>query len=114
LGQAIRLFHMAKKPHKRRPTFIREWRKYRGLSQDQVAERVGLSQATVARVERGDIAYTQPVLEAVADALGCAPADLIMRDPSAQGSIWTIWDQIPVQERDQAARVLETFIKRAG
>ena len=103
---------MGKKVRKRgRKNFIKAWRKHRGLSQDQLAERISLSQATIARVERGDIAYTQPVLEAIAEALACEPADLIMRDPSQPGSIWSIWDQIPVQNREQAAKVLEAFKK---
>jgi transcriptional regulator with XRE-family HTH domain len=99
---------------KRRTTHIKDWRKFRGLTQEQLAERLGLTQATVARIERGDIAYTQPVLEAMAEALMCEPADLIMRDPSKPGSIWSIWDQIPTTERDQAARVLQTFVKKTG
>lgn len=105
---------MAKKTKKRRPTFIKEWRKHRALTQEQLGERLDLTQATVARIERGDIAYTQPVLEAMADALNCSPADLIMRDPSHAGSIWSIWDQIPAVQRDQAVKVLETFIKKTG
>lgn len=106
-------YFMAKKS-KRRPTFIKEWRKHRGLTQEQLAERLGLTQATIARIERGEISYTQPVLEAMADALRCEPADLIMRDPTHHGSIWSIWDQIPATERDQAAKVLQTFIKKAS
>lgn len=105
---------MAKKDKKRgRRTYFKEWRKFRGLTQEQLAERLELTQATVARIERGDIAYTQPVLEAMAEALGCSPADLIVRDPSDPSGIWSIWDQIPVPDREQAAKVLETF-KKAG
>lgn len=103
---------MAKKGKKRR-TFLKEWRKFRGLTQEQLAERLELTQATVARIERGDISYTQPVLEAMADALRCEPADLIMRDPG-QPSIWSIWDNIPKEQQPQAARILETFAKKTG
>lgn len=72
---------------------------------------MGLTQATIARLERGDIAYTQPVLEAIADALSCEPADLIMRDPSDPSGIWSIWDQIAPEARQQATKVLEAFKK---
>lgn len=105
---------MAKKVKKRgRATFIRDWRKYRGISQDRLAEVIGLTQATVARIERGDIAYTQPVLEAMAEALKCLPGDLITRNPTDRIGIQEVWDQIPEANRDQAAKVLETF-KKAG
>lgn len=106
--------YFMKKKSNPRHTFIKKWRKHRGLTQEQLAERLGLTQATIARIERGEISYTQPVLEAMAEALRCEPADLIMRDPSQPGSIWSIWDQIPVTQREQAAKVLQTFIKKAS
>lgn len=105
---------MGKRKKKALRTYIREWRKFRGLNQTQLAERVELEQGTISRLENGTIAYTQPVLEAIAEALNCAPADLIMRDPTQPGSLWSIWDQIQPIERDQALRVLETFAKKTG
>jgi transcriptional regulator with XRE-family HTH domain len=107
---------MAKRSKKTRgrKTFIREWRKHRGLNQEALAERIAVSQETISRLERGQIAYTQPMLEALADALRCSPADLIMRDPTSPNSIWSIWDQIPATQRTQAFRILETFAKKTG
>jgi transcriptional regulator with XRE-family HTH domain len=64
-----------------RRTFIREWRKHRGLKQEELADCVGVTQETISRLERGQIAYTQQTLEAISDALDCDPADLIARDP---------------------------------
>lgn len=96
---------------KNRPTYIRQWRKFRHLTQEQLADRVGVTQATIANVERGKRAYTQSLLEALADALMCGPADLLMRDPAQPDAIWSIWDQIPVQDRPQAMRVLRSFKK---
>jgi transcriptional regulator with XRE-family HTH domain len=86
---------------KHRKTYIREWRKHRGLNQEQLAARVETTQETISRLERGEIAYTQPMLEAVAEALNCGPADLIMRDPSKEDFLWTIWDQIPAGTRSR-------------
>lgn len=107
-------YFMGKKQKKKgRPTFIKAWRKFRGLTQEQLAERIDLGQPTVARIERGDIAYTQPVLEAIAEALRCEPADLIMRDPGKQ-SIWSIWDQIEPQKREVATEMLAGLVKKAG
>lgn len=75
---------------KRRANFIREWRKNRGLSQERLAARIDRSQGTLARIERGEIAYTQPILEAIADALSCQPAHLIMRPPGTETELETI------------------------
>lgn len=95
-------------------TYIREWRRYRGISQELMAERVNMAQGTISRLETGDIAYTQPVLEAISDVLMCTPCDLIMRDPSGPGDIWSIWDRIPEEQKNQAAIILETFVKKTG
>lgn len=102
---------MAKKGQRQ---FIREWRKFRDLTQEQLAERMGVARSYVSHVEKGKRRYDQYFLEAAAIALNCTPADLIMRDPSQPGAIWSIWEQIPATERDQAAKVLQTFIKKAS
>lgn len=75
---------MAKKTKKGlRPNYIRAWRKHRHLTQAQLAERIKVAQGSLSDLENSRFAYTQPVLEALADALNCEPADLIMRPPGA-------------------------------
>lgn len=79
------------------PTFIREWREFRGLSQDRLVERVReylqtFSKSTLSRIERREGPYSQPILEALAYSLQCDPADLLMRKPDA--AIWSIIDSL--------------------
>ena len=100
---------MAKKQKHRQ--FIKEWRKFRDLSQEQLADRMGVTRGYVSHVETGKRRYDQLFLEAAAEALNCTPADLIMRDPTQRGGIWSLWDQIAPEQRDQAAKVLEAFKK---
>lgn len=101
---------MGKKRHKRgRPVYIRDWRKHRGLNQEQLASRVNLSQATIARLERGDIAYTQPVLEALSDALTCTPADLIMRPPGAIDHLMAVFNGLSEDDRTRAIAVIKAL-----
>lgn len=103
-----------KKP-KYRPTFIKSWRKHRGLNQEQLSERVGVTQETISKLERGALPYTQQTLEALAEALRCTPADLMIRDPLQEDPLWSIWDQISPVQRPQAARVLRAFTdKKTG
>lgn len=104
--------HMAKKP-KHPGHFIREWRKAKDFTLERLAERIGTTHATLSRIERGKVPYSQSLLETLAEALSTTPASLIMRDPSQSGGIWDIWEQIPAQDREQAAKVLEAF-KKAG
>jgi len=67
---------------KPRRIYLREWRHYRRMTLEQLAERVDGSIASLSRVETGQRDYTGRLLEACADALGCEPHDLIGRDPN--------------------------------
>jgi transcriptional regulator with XRE-family HTH domain len=77
---------------KRRRHFFRAWREYRGLSRDELAQRLGISAAILGRIERMQQGYSQEFLEGCADALRTDPASLVMRDPGDPDGIWTIWE----------------------
>ncbi|KQZ00871.1 hypothetical protein ASD45_08390 [Pseudolabrys sp. Root1462] len=103
---------IAKKPSaRRRKTFIREWREFRDLTQDRLAERLEMSKAQLSRIETGLQPYSQDFLEACADALGTDPASLIMRNPTDEDSIWTIWDQAKPGTRRQIIEIAKTLNK---
>ena len=94
--------------------FIRQWRLYRGYTQERLAERVGVTHGALSQLERGLTNYTQPMLEALAEALQCDPADLIMRDPNSE--IWSLWDEVrklPDDERKRFVVILDAF-RKAG
>ena len=78
---------------KRRKTFIKEWREYRKLTQEQLAEAIGKSPATISHLENGNVNYTQDNLEAIAEVLLCEPEDLLSRAPDG-----------PVDIRDYMAK----------
>jgi transcriptional regulator with XRE-family HTH domain len=102
---------MAKKSSKKRhrPTFIREWRKHRGLSQERLAERLEISQENVSLIENGKVAYTQPILEAMAEALNCTPADLIMRPPGSGDDIRDIMAALSPDSQKRAIAVIKAL-----
>jgi transcriptional regulator with XRE-family HTH domain len=52
-------------------------RKARGMSQNWLAKRIGVSVGTVQAYEHGRARVTVERLEALADALQCKPADLL-------------------------------------
>lgn len=56
---------------------IKELREGQGLSQEQLAKRVGTSQPQIKRLETGDRRLTEDWMRRVAKALGVRPADLI-------------------------------------
>lgn len=99
---------MAKERH-----FIKQWRKHRGLTQDQLAERIGIDRSYLSKIESGAKRYDQPFLEAAAEVLQCAPADLIIRDPRDPDGIWSIWDALAPAQRTQVVEIAKT-LKRTG
>lgn len=93
----------------KRKTYVRAWRKFRDLTLEKLAERVGVTAGALSQLERGEVNYTQPMLEALAEELGCAPADLIMRDPKVGAALHLVWNRIPTQDKPKALRMLEAF-----
>jgi transcriptional regulator with XRE-family HTH domain len=95
------------------PTFIRQWRRHRNLTLERLADRLDVTPGNLSQLERGIIGYSQPLLEALADALGCSVADLLVRDPTDPEGIWSIWDALEPLQRQQAVAVLKA-LKRTG
>lgn len=69
-------------PSKRRRHFIKEWRKFRDLTQEDLAELLGTTKTSISRIEDLKQGYTQDFLEACADALGTHPGTLLSRAPT--------------------------------
>lgn len=104
-----------KKP--RRRTFLKQWREKAGLNQETAADRIGITQGQLSRIERGDSPYNQDFLEAAAVAYQCEPADLLMRDPSKKDAMWSIVDQLKVaapEQQEDARRVVDALIRKTG
>ena len=95
----------------RRQTFLKQWREYRNLTQDDLAERLGTSKASISRIEAGQQAYTQDFLEACADALRTDPASLLMRNPTDEEAVWSLWDKAKVGDRKMIENIVRSVIK---
>lgn len=107
---AKRVIPRLKQPQFRR-TFIRQWREHRGMTLEQLGEAIHLSHAQLGRIERGLQPYNQALLEAVADVLGTDVPSLIMRDPTDDTGIWSIWDHAKVAERQMIVDIARTIVK---
>jgi transcriptional regulator with XRE-family HTH domain len=59
------------------PLYIKERRKKLNMSQERLAERVGVSTATISNLETGRNGFTDKTLATIADALACDPIDLL-------------------------------------
>lgn len=59
------------------PTSVRERRKAKKLTQEQLAELAGMSTAAIHNLEAGKNGFTDKSLAALAAALECSPAELL-------------------------------------
>ena len=91
------------------PFYLKEWRKHRQLSQQKLADRIGTSKGYISDLERGKRRYNQDLLEALAYALMCEPADLLIRDPLKEDAIWSIWDTVSEADRPRVIAMIKAF-----
>lgn len=94
-----------------RRTFIREWRQYRTLTLEQLAERLEMTASHLSMLERGQRGYTQETLEAIAHSLQTDAASLIMRNPGDPDAIWSVWDEAKPGQRRTIVEIAKTIVK---
>lgn len=87
------------------PNFIREWRKHRRLTLEQLEERCGLGASTISQIERRVSGYSWESLEDIAEALNCTTADMLSGPPDAPDA--TFLAEVRQLSPDQRPRALE-------
>lgn len=101
-----------RQPHHRQRIFLRQWRKHRGYSLEQMADRMRMNKGALSRIERGERPYSQDFLEAASEILMTDPASLLMRDPSDPEGIWTLWDRVAEVDKPHVSQIVETFARQ--
>ena len=71
---------------------------------------IGVTAPSISQLETGKQGFTDSMLEVMAEALNCQPADLLIRNPLDQEAIWSIWDNIREIDRPRALRALKVFV----
>jgi transcriptional regulator with XRE-family HTH domain len=87
--------------------YLAQWREQRGLTQQQLADRLGTTDVTVSRWETGKRQPTLNVQAAIAEALDIHPLDLC-RHPDQPSADALLRDQ-PKQVRDQAFKLIQAI-----
>jgi transcriptional regulator with XRE-family HTH domain len=99
-------------PKQHRVTFIRQWRKHRGLTLEQLAARLNdMAPSNLSMLERGLRGYTQETLERIAEELGTDAASLLIRDPADGEAIWSLWDHAKPGQKRQIVEIATTITK---
>lgn len=102
--------------------YLKEWRKHRGYTQDQVIERLlafddphlPATAASLSRLENGKQPYGQRILEALAEIYQCEPDHLIGRDPTKEGELIDLFQRMTLEQRNRARAVLQALNSEAG
>lgn len=99
-------------PRKPVRLFLAEWRESRGLTQQQLADRLDTSDVTVSRWETGKRKPDDDAKGAIAWVLGIEVVDLY-RHPDRQSADALLRDQ-PQEVQDQALRIIAAMRRQAG
>lgn len=98
-------------------TFLKQWRKFRHLTQEQLAEMTGLTNASISQLERGKQGFTDKSLARLAEALQCDPADLLGWDPRRADSFWPLFqaaERLSGADRRQIHAILVAALGRTS
>jgi len=100
-----------------KPHYLRAWRKNRGLTQKQLAERMEkepgeqlMSYVTVSNIERGDQSPTLEQLQALAIALDVTVTTLIDNDPDKDGEVIDLLGRITDKNRATVLAMLKAAV----
>lgn len=99
--------------------YLKEWRKKRGLTQEQVVNRLEMlddsalpkTAASLSRLENGKQTYSGRVLEALAFIYDCEAWELIGRHPDRDGRVIDLVSVMNDRQRDQAITILEAILR---
>jgi transcriptional regulator with XRE-family HTH domain len=99
--------------------YIREWRKHRGLTLQQLCDRLEskpgeplISFSQLARIERGVQGYRQEQLEAIAQALDITTGQLLSHNPSMSGDVIDLTAMLDKADPDKRKTII-AMIKAA-
>lgn len=93
--------------------YLKEWRKHRGLNQQQLADRLDTTVPTISRWETGAMNWTSDWLPRFAYALNCEQADLFRNPLQPEHRLWELIQGMKPDQRDQAEAMLKILISPA-
>ena len=90
--------------------YLRAWRKKKGLTLEQLAEKVGTTRSVVHLLENEQRPLSAKWLRKFAEALDTTPGRILDVDPDeASAEVLDIWDSISKRDRPRAVRVLRSL-----
>lgn len=95
---------------------LQAWRKFRHLTQEELAEKVGTTKAVISNLETGARGLSDKWLRRLAPALDTSPGYLMDHDPNElPTNVLDVWAAIPEDERPRALDMLKAgFVPKTG
>lgn len=104
-----------KKPAGHGTHFLREWREFRKMSQEELADAVGTSKSVISEKESSKRGLSNKWLERLAPALKIQKGWILEQDPNKVGAdLLEIWGSIAESDRPRVLAILETFRKKSA
>lgn len=94
-------------------TYLREWRLFRNMTQEQLATEAGTTPPAISQLENGRHGFTDKSLAAYAKALQCSPAALLAFDPRRPDSFWPVIEaaeRLQGRDRQRALAIMKVAI----
>jgi transcriptional regulator with XRE-family HTH domain len=94
------------------PNYLRAWRLYRELTQEDLAERVGTNANMIQYLETGERGLSAKWLRRLAPALDTTPGMILEHDPrELDADVLDIWVNASERERRQIAEIAKALVK---
>jgi transcriptional regulator with XRE-family HTH domain len=105
----LRVRHIANVPIEEK-NYLRQWREFKGFTQEALAEKVGTTKAVISLLENEHRPLSSKWLRKLADVLGTTPGRILDVDPTeVSADVLNIWDHIAIEDRPRAVRILRSL-----
>ncbi len=92
---------------------LRAWREYRGLTQEELAAKVGTTAAVISLLENGQRSLSASWLERFAPHLQASPGFLLDYSPGdLTADILEAWANVPSDQKTEALAALRQYSKQ--
>lgn len=94
------------------PNFLKAWREFREMTQEELAERVGSTGSVISMLEAGERGLSAKWLRKLAPALDTTPGHLLDHDPNQMDAdILDIWMAADRTQRRQISEVAKAIVR---
>lgn len=90
--------------------FAKEWRKYKKISQTEIARRLGVTQSEISKIDKLDRRVKASDLAAYAFALGIDVEDLILVNPLQPDAPKLVYSKLLHVDKDKQRQVLDVVM----